>query len=195
MMCFQCIHFLPHGGWWNEGVHAVHRASNTRCLQVMSHSSLKSLACWLSMFFLKLAVPWVPSFSQWCHSREENGRVQYRDECYSSSGRQSTVLWKAMNFLAQVWKADKKRETPLTEHVYLDSPESLCPLPPHPGAWSNKYSINSFSETPAGRCWGAYMYLNAKLAVINLKTWVCESHIEWFFQFIINTKGSNSSGW
>lgn len=99
----------------------------TGCLQVMPHSSLKSLACWLSTFFLRLAVSRVPLFSQWCHSREENGRVQYRDERYSSSGRRSTVLWNTMNFLAQVRKADERRETPLTEHVYLDSPESFAP--------------------------------------------------------------------
>lgn len=137
MMCFQCIQFLPHAGWWNEGVHAGHRASNTEHLQVMPHSSLKSLAslaCWLSTFFLRLAVPRVPPFSQWCHSREENGRAQYRHEHYSASGRQSTALWETVTFLAQVWKTDKRTETPSTEHDHLYSPESFVPTPTPP--WS-----------------------------------------------------------
>lgn len=168
-----------------------------------SHSTLlpgrKSLACWGFIFFLGLAVLRAPPFllpvSPWCQAGADDGR-ELSPEMRATLPQEGKVLPCGKDGLSSsaVKNWQKERDTPDWACVsFFSGPSHFS----HPALepYSNIYSMNSFSETPAGRFRSARMHLSAKLVVINGKTWVCESQIELVFRFITNTKGSNSSGW
>lgn len=179
-MCFQCIRFLPRGGWWNEGVHAVHRVANTGVFRSCHTRHWRS---WPTGFLRSI---WGRQFPESRHSH--NGDFPEKMAELSTEMRAALPQEGKVLSCGKWWTFSLKCEK-LTEggrHLWLSvfifilqSPSSL--LPPHPGVWSDTHTTNSFIEMPAGRCWRTHMYLNAKLAVINQKTWVCESHIESFF--------------
>lgn len=150
---FQCVHFLPYRGWWNEGMcERCTELPNIRYLQISCHAShWKILACYTF---------WGWKFLESLHSHcqfpssvilkmkmtelsTEMGLLRLRKgrNCPEESER----------WLSSSAKPDKRRQMPLAEHVFLPSPESFAPTPTTPWSHiSNLHSINS-SEKPAGR--------------------------------------------
>lgn len=133
---FQCIHFLPYRGWWNQGVcERCTELPNIRYLQISCHiPPWKVPAFWTVTLFLRFLDSFCPHWQFLQCVIPKKKKIELSTElgllrlkkarcCPGESERRS----------GSSMKSDKRRQTPLTDWAYVScsSPEPLYLLPSH----------------------------------------------------------------
>lgn len=154
---FQCIHFLPYRGWWNQGVcERCTELPNIRYLQKSCHiPPWKVPAFWTVTLFLRFLESFYPHWQFLQRVIPKKKKIELSTElgllrlkkarcCPGESERRS----------GSSMKPDKRRQTPLTDWAcVLFFSRAFVPTSiPLSSRISHTHSINS-SKKPAGRFW------------------------------------------